>query len=151
LNNFCYSEESIENAVDIMNRTHSHKVYVEQDSESKTFCGFITYEHIFDFFINNYYADMKYLESVQIKELDICKKSIIKANKEESILSCFLSFEKNNKISMLPIMNGEEVFGYLFLIDFVYLFNFTKEIDVILINHFYKHIYHTYYIDNSYC
>ena len=105
---------------------------------NEIFCGLITYELIFEFFFENHYSKMENMKSVQIKDLDISKKSIIKLCREDSIYTCFFAFERN-RISMIPIMNvgctginskEEDCFGYLFLRDFIYFWNFYKDVDV---------------------
>lgn len=131
-NCFCFSDEDIEYAIDIMNRIGIHRVLIQQEVKNRIFCGFITYELIFEFFFNNYYAtNMKLFENVKIRELNFCKKSFIRINKEDTIISCLLCFERN-KISVMPVMNGEECFGFIYLKDFIYLWHYEKEIEVLL-------------------
>jgi len=128
-NDICYSNEYLDNAIDKMLSTGLHKVFIEQEKSNKIFCGFITYELIFEFFFNNFYEGMDSIQIVEVKDLDFFKNSLIKLNKDDSIITCFHNFERY-KVSFIPVMNGEEIYGYLFLKDFIYLWHFNKEIDV---------------------
>ena len=99
----------------------------EEPSEIQNYTGFITYETVFDFFIFNYYSkemkefnmtlnDLIIMEHHSFVEIyDIFSKKSDKA---------YLSFEQkmNSKNDILPIFNDEktELFGFLFLRDYLY-------------------------------
>ena len=82
---------------------------------------------MFDFFIQNYYGDMKEFKCLLNDIIDvtsIANKLTYKFDKNEKVFvvfeQCFLT-----KLSIMPIYdssNNKEIFGYLFLKDLVYFF-----------------------------
>jgi predicted transcriptional regulator len=102
-------------------KTHKiHRVIIE-DEKTKNFTGFITYETIFEFFVNNYYSDMIPLQ-IKLSEMDLLTKNIITVNKNDSIFNSLIKFWEH-RISFLPIKDEENgFFGYLYLKDIVYFF-----------------------------
>jgi signal-transduction protein with cAMP-binding, CBS, and nucleotidyltransferase domain len=115
-----------------MKKNKIHRVIVE-DTKTSTFTGFITYETIFDYFVNNYYSDMLAFH-ININELNIKKQNIITVSKNETIYNCLLCFW-NFKISVLPIIDGDTNFGFFFLKDIVYFFSNGEKFSVkILLN-----------------
>lgn len=112
-----------------MKNNKIHRVIIE-DKKSSTLTGFITYETIFEFFLNNYYSDMICFHS-RIEDLNIITKKIISVGKKETIFSCLLKLW-THKISLLPIVDEEtqEYFGFLYLKDIVYFFSNGEKFSV---------------------
>jgi len=102
-----------------MKNNKIHRVIVE-DPKAATFTGFITYETIFEYFISNHYSDMTSFH-LKINSLNIITNNIIYATKEETIYNCLIKF-LNHKISVLPILDGEDYFGFFYLKDIIYFF-----------------------------
>lgn len=106
-----------------MIRNNTHRVYIEQDLSNKVFTGFLTYEMVFTYFFDNCYTNIDELSQVKLKDLDIYRRTLIKANKDESIINCLTIIEKN-KISVLPIIDDDnEYYGFVFIKDFLFCWN----------------------------
>jgi signal-transduction protein with cAMP-binding, CBS, and nucleotidyltransferase domain len=102
-----------------MKKNKIHRIIVE-DMKVSTFTGFITYETIFDFFIANYYSDMNSFRT-PASSLDVITKKVITVDKDETLYNCLLKLWFH-KISIIPVMHGTSLFGFLFLKDILYLF-----------------------------
>ena len=130
-----YSDSSLDECIKTIQSHNIHRLIV-QDKKSNNLSGFITYETIFEYFIENYYSSMDEFH-IPLNSLDIVVKNIITLNKNENLHKCMETFYKE-KISMIPIMDGEEVFGYFYLKDIIYFFslgekfNFSNSIESFL-------------------
>jgi CBS domain-containing protein len=102
-----------------MKKNKIHRIIVE-DMKVSTFTGFITYETIFDYFITNYYSDMVAFKA-SASSLDIMTKKVITADKDETLYNCLLKLWQH-KISLIPVLHGNSLYGFLFLKDIIYLF-----------------------------
>lgn len=104
----------------------THRLVIE-DVKTKKYCGFVNYEAVFDFFIEQYYSEMHEF-SQKANELNIVSTDLITMRKNDSIYSCFELILKE-KISFVPIYDQDslELFGFVYLKDIIYLFsNSTK-------------------------
>ncbi len=110
----------LKKCVDLLKSNKIHRVIVE-DIKTSTFTGYITYEAIFEYFITNYYSDM-FAFKINFNQFKSESKKIITVDKNETIYNCLLSFW-NNKISILPVVDGNDYFGFFFLKDIVYFFS----------------------------
>ena len=130
-----YSDSNLEECIKLIQKNNIHRLIV-QDKKSNNLSGFITYEAIFEYFIENYYSSMTEFH-VPLKYLDIVVKNIITLNKNESLHKCMETFYKEG-ISMIPIIDNGEIFGYLYLKDIIYFFssgdkfNFSNTIESFL-------------------
>ena len=115
-----YSDSSLEECVKTIQKNNIHRLIV-QDKKSNNLSGFITYEAIFEYFIENYYSSMTEFH-IPLKNLDIVVKNIITLNKKENLHKCMETFYKEG-ISMIPIMDEGNIFGYLYLKDIIYFFS----------------------------
>ena len=68
-----------------------------------------------------YYSSMTEFH-IPLKYVDIVVKNIISLNKDESLHKCMETFYKKG-ISMIPIIDNGEIFGYLYLKDIIYFFS----------------------------
>ena len=115
-----YSDSSLEECVKTIQKNNIHRLIV-QDKKSNNLSGFITYEAIFEYFIENYYSSMTEFH-IPLKYLDIVIKNIITLNKNENLHKCMETFYKEG-ISMIPIIDEGNIFGYLYLKDIIYFFS----------------------------
>ena len=114
---------NLQECIKLIKENRIHRIVVE-DLKSSTITGFITYEAIFEFFIENYYSDMTEF-NMSIKELNIVSKDVITLDKKETIFKCMETFY-TKKISLIPIIdkdNNNEIFGYVYLKDIMYFFS----------------------------
>ena len=119
-------EETKEKQSEI-HQSNNNLLNIKNTNYIKNYTGFITYETMFDFFIQNYYGDMKEFKCLLNDIIDvtsIANKLTYKFDKNEKVFvvfeQCFLT-----KLSIMPIYdssNNNEIFGYLFLKDLVYFF-----------------------------
>ena len=101
---------------------------LELPSETQNFTGFVTYETVFDFLIYNYY-------SMEMKEFNLTLEDLKKLPSKSSFIKPLTnfalmneevhsSFSKNitSKNDILPIltMDKSNIFGFLFLRDYLY-------------------------------
>ena len=107
-------------------KQESNLLQIKNSNFIKNYTGFITYETMFDFFIQNYYGDMKEFNVLINDIIDIstiANKLTYKFDKDEKV---FVVFEEYllRKLSIMPIYDksNNEIFGYLFLKDLVYFF-----------------------------
>ena len=64
-----FLDGNLQDCIKLIKDNHIHRIVVE-DQKSSTITGFITYEAIFEFFIENYYSSMKEFE-IQLKDVNI--------------------------------------------------------------------------------
>jgi predicted transcriptional regulator len=116
-----FSDSNLEECVKTIKKNNIHRLIV-QDRKSNNLSGFITYETIFEYFIENYYSSMNEFK-ISLKNLDIIVKNIITLNKKESLHKGMETFYKEG-ISMIPILDDYgDIFGYFYLKDIIYFFS----------------------------
>ena len=115
-----FSDSNLEECVKTIQKNNIHRLIV-QDKKSNNLSGFITYEAIFEYFIENYYSSMTEFH-IPLKHLDLIVKNVITLNKNENLHKCMETFYKE-RISMIPIMDEGNIFGYLYLKDIIYFFS----------------------------
>ena len=138
-----YLDKNLQDVLTLIKTNKIHRIVVEEQ-KSNSVTGFITYEAIFEFFIENYFSEMTEFE-IKLKEIeDIITKNIITLNKTDSIFKA-LDLFYSKKISILPILDGDEIFGYFYLKDIIYFFsngdkfNFSDTIEKFL-NDLYENV-----------
>ena len=138
-----YLDKNLQDVLSLIKTNKIHRIVVEEQ-KSNSVTGFITYEAIFEFFIENYFSEMTEFE-IKLKEIDgIITKNIITLNKTDSIFKA-LDLFYSKKISILPILDGNEIFGYFYLKDIIYFFsngekfNFSDNIEKFL-NDLYENV-----------
>ena len=138
-----YLDKNLQDVLSLIKSNKIHRIVVEEQ-KSNSVTGFITYEAIFEFFIENYFSEMTEFE-IKLKEIDgIITKNIITLNKTDSIFKA-LDLFYSKKISILPILDGDEIFGYFYLKDIIYFFsngekfNFSDNIEKFL-NDLYENV-----------
>ncbi len=138
-----YLDKNLQDVLSLIKSNKIHRIVVEEQ-KSNSVTGFITYEAIFEFFIENYFSEMTEFE-IKLKEIDgIITKNIITLNKTDSIFKA-LDLFYSKKISILPILDGNEIFGYFYLKDIIYFFsngekfNFSDNIEKFL-NDLYENV-----------
>ena len=138
-----YLDKNLQDVLTLIKTNKIHRIVVEEQ-KSNSVTGFITYEAIFEFFIENYFSEMTEFE-IKLKEIDeIITKNIITLNKTDSIFKA-LDLFYSKKISILPILDGDEIFGYFYLKDIIYFFsngekfNFSDNIEKFL-NDLYENV-----------
>ena len=138
-----YLDKNLQDVLSLIKTNKIHRIVVEEQ-KSNSVTGFITYEAIFEFFIENYFSEMTEFE-IKLKEIDgIVTKNIITLNKTDSIFKA-LDLFYSKKISILPILDGNEIFGYFYLKDIIYFFsngdkfNFSDTIEKFL-NDLYENV-----------
>ena len=138
-----YLDKNLQDVLSLIKTNKIHRIVVEEQ-KSNSVTGFITYEAIFEFFIENYFSEMTEFE-IKLKEIDgIVTKNIITLNKTDSIFKA-LDLFYSKKISILPILDGNEIFGYFYLKDIIYFFsngdkfNFNETIEKFL-NDLYENV-----------
>ncbi len=125
-----------------MKKHKIHRVIIE-DQKSNTFTGFVTYEIIYDFFLNNFYSDMKNFHN-ETSIQNLITKNLVTVKKSDTIYQCMLKFW-TFRVSLLPIIDDGEMtdhetdyYGYLFLKDVVYFFSngekftFTDTVEIFI-------------------
>ncbi len=138
-----YLDKNLQDVLTLIKTNKIHRIVVEEQ-KSNSVTGFITYEAIFEFFIENYFSEMTEFE-IKLKDIDeIITKNIITLNKTDSIFKA-LDLFYSKKISILPILDGDEIFGYFYLKDIIYFFsngdkfNFNETIEKFL-NDLYENV-----------
>lgn len=115
-------DDSLISIIKIFQSNNIHRVVLE-DNTNKSYCGVVTYETIFEYFMSNYYSSMDEfnIEYTQIEGL--VNENIIFSYTTDSIYSCFLKIYENN-ISSLPIICQQTnyVYGILYIKDILYFF-----------------------------
>lgn len=122
-------EGDLKECIELMKQNKIHRVIIE-DNKSSTYTGFVTYESIFEYFSNNYYSDMIAF-NINLSDLNISSQKIIKADKNDTIYNCFILFYIHN-ISIIPIMDDEKLFGFLYLKDVIYFFSNGEKFSVFI-------------------
>jgi len=112
-----------------MKNNKIHRVIVE-DTKAVIFTGFITYETIFEYFISNHYSDMASFQ-LKLNSLNIITTNLVCAAKEETIYDCLIKF-LIHKISVLPITDGDEYYGFFYLKDIIYFFANGEKFSVMI-------------------
>ena len=123
---------NLRECIDLMRNNKIHRIIVE-DSKNSNLTGFITYETIFEFFINNYYSDMQCFQ-FKVEETNIVNKKLICIYKNNTIYESLIKFYLH-KISILPVLDNEtnKLFGFFFLKDLIYFFANSEKFAVNLI------------------
>ena len=120
-----YSDSNLEECVKTIQKHNIHRLIVN-DKKTNNLSGFITYETIFEYFIENYYSAMTEFH-IPLKQINIVVNNVITINKNESLYKCMQTFYKGG-ISMLPIIGDEgEIFGYFYLKDIIYFFSMGEK------------------------
>ena len=119
-----YSDSNLEECTKTIQKNGIHRLIV-YDKKSNNLSGFITYETIFEYFIENYYSSMSEF-NIPLNNLDIIVNKVITLNKDESLHKCMETFYKEG-ISMIPIIEDENIFGYLYLKDIIYFFSIGEK------------------------
>jgi len=96
-----------------------------------SFTGFITYENVFEYFVENYYNEKMEIFTLELAFLNIISRNIITVDKTESIIK-ILEIMYDNKISTIPIFDKENssLYGIFYLKDLIYLFNNDEKFTV---------------------
>jgi len=120
---------NLRECIDLMRNNKIHRIIVE-DSKNSNLTGFITYETIFEFFINNYYSDMQCFQ-FKVEETNIVNKKLIFILKTNTIYESLIKFYLH-KISILPVIDNEtkKIFGFFFLKDLIYFFANSEKFSV---------------------
>ena len=141
-----YSDSNLVECIKTIQKNNIHRLIVK-DKKSNNLSGFITYETIFEYIIENYYSSMTEF-NIPLKNFDIVNKNVIILNKNETLHKAMETFYKEG-ISMIPIIDNENsnnndnndndnIFGYLYLKDIIYFFstgekfNFSNSIESFL-------------------
>lgn len=107
---------------ELMKKEFNHIVI--EDIKSRKYCGFVSYETIFDYFIERYYSysDMDEF-GLKAIELGLVSTQVDSLNKTDTIYSCFELFLLK-RISFVSIydQDGLGLFGFVFLKDIFYFF-----------------------------
>ena len=120
-----YSESNLEECIKTIQKNNIHRLIVK-DKKTDNLAGFITYETIFEYFIENYYSEMTEF-NVPLKQINLVVNNIITLNKNESLYKCMETFYKEG-ISMLPILEDDgKIFGYFYLKDIIYFFSMGEK------------------------
>ena len=119
-----YSEANLEECIKTIQKNNIHRLIVK-DKKTDNLAGFITYETIFEYFIENYYSEMTEF-NVPLKQINLVVNNIITLNKNETLYKCMETFYKEG-ISMLPILDDGKIFGYFYLKDIIYFFSMGEK------------------------
>ena len=102
-----------------------HRLIVN-DKKTGNLSGFITYETVFEYFIENYYSEMTEF-NIPLKQINLVINNVITLNKNETLHKCMETFY-NKGISMLPILDDDgKIFGYFYLKDIIYFFSMGEK------------------------
>lgn len=120
---------NLKDCIDLMRNNKIHRIIVE-DSKNSNLTGFITYETIFEFFINNYYSDMTCFQ-LKVEESIIINRNLIFIYKNTTIYESLIKF-CINKISLLPVLDNEtnKIYGFFYLKDLIYFFANSEKFTV---------------------
>ena len=120
-----FSESNLEKCVKTIQNNNIHRLIVN-DKKTNNLSGFITYETIFEYFIENYYSEMTEFK-IPLKQLNLTVNNVIKINKNENLYKCMETFYKEG-ISMLPVIDDDgKIFGYFYLKDIIYFFSMGEK------------------------
>ena len=120
-----FSDSNLEECLKTIQKNNIHRLIVK-DKKTGNLSGFITYETIFEYFIENYYSEMTEFH-IPLKQINIVVNNVITLNKNESLYKCMETFFREG-ISMLPILgDGGDIFGYFYLKDIIYFFSMGEK------------------------
>ena len=120
-----FSESNLEKCVKTIQNNNIHRLIVN-DKKTNNLSGFITYETIFEYFIENYYSEMSEF-NIPLKQLNLTVNNVITINKNENLYKCMETFYKEG-ISMLPVIDDDgKIFGYFYLKDIIYFFSMGEK------------------------
>ena len=120
-----FSDSSLEECVKTIQKNNIHRLIVN-DKKTNNLSGFITYETIFEYFIENYYSAMTEFH-IPLNQINIVVNNIITISKNETLYKCMQTFYREG-ISMLPVIGDEgEIFGYFYLKDIIYFFSMGEK------------------------
>ena len=120
-----FSEANLEDCVKTIRKYNIHRLIVN-DKKTNNLSGFITYETIFEYFIENYYSEMTEF-NIPLKQINIVIDNVITLNKNETLYKCMETFYKAG-ISVLPILDDDKkIFGYFYLKDIIYFFSMGEK------------------------
>ena len=120
-----YSEANLEECVKTIQKNNIHRLIVN-DKKTNNLSGFITYETIFEYFIENYYSEMTEF-NIPLKQINIVIDNVITLKKNETLYKCMETFYKEG-ISVLPILDEDnKIFGYFYLKDIIYFFSMGEK------------------------
>ena len=120
-----FSESNLEKCVKTIQNNNIHRLIVN-DKKTNNLSGFITYETIFEYFIENYYSEMTEF-NIPLKQLNLTVNNVITINKNENLYKCMETFYKEG-ISMLPVIDDDgKIFGYFYLKDIIYFFSMGEK------------------------
>lgn len=120
-----YSDSNLEECIKTIQKNNIHRLIVN-DKKTNNLAGFITYETVFEYFIENYYSAMTEFH-IPLKQINIVVNNVITINKNESLYKCMETFYKEG-ISILPVIGDEgEIFGYFYLKDIIYFFSIGEK------------------------
>ena len=120
-----FSEANLEECVKTIQNNNIHRLIVN-DKKTNNLSGFITYETIFEFFIENYYSEMTEF-NIPLNQINIVINNVITLNKNQTLYKCMETFYKAG-ISMLPILDDDnKIFGYFYLKDIIYFFSMGEK------------------------
>ena len=120
-----FSESNLEKCVKTIQKNNIHRLIVN-DKKTNNLSGFITYETIFEYFIENYYSEMTEF-NIPLKQLNLTINNVITINKNENLYKCMETFYKEG-ISMLPVIDEDgKIFGYFYLKDIIYFFSMGEK------------------------
>ena len=116
-----YSDSNLQECVKTIQKNKIHRLIVN-DKKTNNLSGFITYETIFEYFIENYYSSMTEFH-IPLKQINIIVNNVITINKNDTLYKCMQTFY-NEGISLLPVIGDEgEILGYFYLKDIIYFFS----------------------------
>ena len=122
---FLFSDSNLEECLKTIQKNNIHRLIVK-DKKTGNLSGFITYETIFEYFVENYYSEMTEFH-IPLKQLNVVIDNVITLNKNESLYTCMETFFREG-ISMLPILDeGGDIFGYFYLKDIIYFFSMGEK------------------------
>lgn len=127
-------DNNLQQTIENLKENKIHRIIIE-DTKVNSFTGFITYENVFEYFIDNYYSEKMDVFETDINNLNLIRKDLIYIDKSDSIIKT-LETMFDNKISTIPILNKENennnLYGFFYLKDIIYLFNNDDKFSVIL-------------------
>ena len=126
-------DENLRDAVNLLKKHKVHRIIIEEKANSQI-TGFISYETIFDCFINNYYSteSMNFFKiPLKYIEKNLMPKNIVSIRNDETIITAVKKFWEY-KISILPVYEFTEdnIIGFVYLKDIFYLFSNADKFSV---------------------
>ena len=131
-------DSSLISCVKIINENSIHRIITEENKtyntennnnnyKIKNYTGFITYETIFEFFIENFYSFNNMEEfKINLKDILFIKNNFVskiskKFDKRDYIYNVFEYFNRT-KYSIAPIYDNEKLYGFVYLKDLIFFF-----------------------------